>query len=112
MIGIFVEVVILQEQVKTWNYPDAAIEVTADVHAVGAIVSGLQFLAYFQEYPVTAPDVAVDTDDREWPKMTGEGVYRYSTAKLCSLSRRWWTYWQLSQEFQSAGRCEEELRPV
>ena len=75
VIGVFVEVVVFQEEVSTRDYADVAIEVTADVHAAGAIVSGLQFLGYFQDHPIAAPDVAVDTDDPEWLKMTSdEGI--------------------------------------
>ncbi len=63
------------KEVSTREDPDVAIEVAADVHASRAIVSGLQFLGHFQDHPITAPDVAVDTDDPEWLKMTGdEGI--------------------------------------
>ena len=77
VIGILVEIVVLQKQVATRDDADVAIAVTTDVHSSGVVVSSLQVLGNFEHHAVAALHVAVDTDNAQGVKMTGdEGIVK------------------------------------
>ena len=77
MIGILVEIVVLQEQVATRDDADIAVAVTTDVHSSGVVVSSSQVLGNFEHHAVPALHVAIDTDNAHGLKMTGdEGIVK------------------------------------
>ena len=75
VIGIFVKVVIFQEDVSTRDDAYVAVEIAADAHSAGRIVSGTQFFGCLQHDAVAATHMAIDTHDAHSLKMTsGERV--------------------------------------
>ena len=70
MIGIIVKVMVFQKQMAPRDKTDVPVEMGTDEHSTGVVVSGLQFLGYFQRHAATASNVPIDADDPEWLKMT------------------------------------------